>query len=69
VVIAPAYDRAVAFKDAPEEAHRILARAQLDERRHRDWMVATPTKLQLESLLTLRPAATVRHRPGGCARG
>lgn len=40
-----AYDRAVAFKAAPADTHQIFTRAQLDERRHRDWMEATLAKL------------------------
>ena len=40
-----AYDRAVAFKAVPQDTHRIFARAQLDERRHRDWMEATLARL------------------------
>lgn len=40
-----AYDRAVVFKAAPQDTHQIFTRAQLDERRHRDWMEATVAKL------------------------
>jgi len=40
-----AYDRAVAFKAVPQDTHQIFARAQLDERRHRDWMEAALARL------------------------
>jgi uncharacterized protein (TIGR02284 family) len=40
-----AYDRATEFKDAPAEAQRAFEQARTDERRHRDWIVATLAKL------------------------
>lgn len=40
-----AYDRAVKFEKAPPEIRLTFEKAQADERRHRDWMVATLEKL------------------------
>jgi hypothetical protein len=39
-----AYERATQ-KDAPPEAHAVFERALEDERRHRDWIVATLDRL------------------------
>lgn len=40
-----AYERAVKHDEASEEVREALSRGLADERRHRDWMVATIEKL------------------------
>ena len=40
-----AYERAVRHDEASEEVREMLRRGLADERRHRDWMVATIRKL------------------------